>query len=93
MTDMPGSFLTEDTYQQQLDELIDPDSRNNEIEDERRVEAENEFYDGDQDQDGNVEENRSSVNGTMGCSSMGNVNGIQNDSNLHEQINQDQPGK
>jgi histone deacetylase 3 len=48
MQDVPGSFLPEDN--DNLDDL-DPDVRNHELEEERRVEPENEFYDGDRDQD------------------------------------------
>eukprot|EP00095_Tigriopus_kingsejongensis_P007050 snap_masked-scaffold146_size311726-processed-gene-1.15 protein:Tk07050 transcript:snap_masked-scaffold146_size311726-processed-gene-1.15-mRNA-1 annotation:"histone deacetylase hdac3 protein" len=53
MQDMPGSGIPED--HDHLDD-IDPDIRLHELEEERRTEAENEFYDGDRDQDGDTEE-------------------------------------
>jgi len=49
MQDVPGPFVPEDYNH--LDE-VDPDSRNVALDEERRIEAEGEFYDGDKDQDG-----------------------------------------
>jgi histone deacetylase 3 len=49
MQDVPGPFTSEDHGH--LDDL-DPDIRAHELEEERRVEHEGEFYDGDKDQDG-----------------------------------------
>ena len=49
MQDVPGPFVPEDYHH--LDD-IDPDSRNVALDEERRIEAEGEFYDGDKDQDG-----------------------------------------
>ncbi|XP_040563550.1 histone deacetylase 3 [Lepeophtheirus salmonis] len=48
MQDVPGPMIPLD--HDNLDEL-DPDIRNHELEEERRVEQENEFYDHDKDQD------------------------------------------
>ncbi len=51
MQDVPGPFPPEDHGH--LDDL-DPDTRTHDVEEERRVEAEGEFYDGDKDQDGDT---------------------------------------
>ena len=48
MQDVPGSFIPEDHGV--LEDQLDPDVRVHDVEEERRVEAENEFYDGDKDQ-------------------------------------------
>ena len=47
--DMPGSTITNPSLNDDLRD-DDPDSRNQELDDERRIEADNEYYDGDKDQ-------------------------------------------
>jgi len=46
---MPGSTITNPSLNDDLRD-DDPDSRNQELDDERRIEADNEYYDGDKDQ-------------------------------------------
>ena len=46
---MPGSVPSNPALNDELRDE-DPDSRNQEIDEDRRVEADNEFYDGDKDQ-------------------------------------------
>ena len=49
LQDMPGSVPSNPALNDELRDE-DPDSRNQEIDEDRRVEADNEFYDGDKDQ-------------------------------------------
>ena len=53
MQDMPNS--TSINMSQHMEDILDPDERTNDIEEERRgAEHDSEFYDGDRDQDGDT---------------------------------------